>query len=225
MNQLLPHLTWTSAAHGSVFLPFLLTFCLCLGLAMVYMWTFQGMSYTQGLVHSIVLSGLVACMLMMAIGSSLAAGIGVAGGLALVRFRTALREPRDTMFVFVALGVGIAAGLRAYGVALAGAASFAAISTLLWWTEFGAQRKVDGLLRFQLPQGQSDAAVAAILKQHTQYVALVTLREVAQGRALEHAYQVRLGQPEARQSLIHALEELPGVQGVSLMLQEPTVEL
>jgi predicted ABC-type transport system involved in lysophospholipase L1 biosynthesis ATPase subunit len=53
----------------------------------------------------------------------------------------------------------------------------------------------------------------------------VTLREVAQGAAMEHAYQVRLGDHKHRVALVRALETLPGVQDVSLLLQEPTVEL
>ena len=50
-------------------------------------------------------------------------------------------------------------------------------------------------------------------------------REVAQGTAMEHAYQIRLGNPRQRSALVQALEAMPGVQDVSLLLQEPTVEL
>ncbi|MCY1011461.1 hypothetical protein OV079_39060 [Nannocystis pusilla] len=64
-----------------------------------------------------------------------------------------------------------------------------------------------------------------LLRQYSRFLALVTLREVAQGEAMEHAYQVRLGDPRHRAALVRALEELPGVQDVSLLLQEPTVEI
>lgn len=209
----------------SAALALLVTFCLTQALAAVYVWTFRGMSYTTGLVHSIVLGGLVACTLMMAIGDSIAAGIGVAGGLALVRFRTTLREPRDMMFVFAALGAGIAAGLRAFPVAILGTVAFALVAQTLSFSEFGSQRRVDGLLRFQLPPTNDEAALARILEKHADYVALVTLREVGQGSALEHAYQIRLDRPESRRELVIELEKLPGIRSISLMLQEPTVEL
>jgi hypothetical protein len=65
----------------------------------------------------------------------------------------------------------------------------------------------------------------ALLRKHTRFVALVTLREVAQGQSMEHAYQVRLGDPKDRAALVRELERLPGIQDVSLLLQEPTVEL
>ena len=62
------------------------------------------------------------------------------------------------------------------------------------------------------------------MKQHIRF-SLVTLREVAQGEQMEHAYQVRLHDTGHRAALVAALDGIPGVQGVSLMLQEPTIEL
>nr|WP_276603610.1 DUF4956 domain-containing protein [Nannocystis pusilla] len=183
------------------------------------------MSYSQGLVHSIVLGSIIACTLMLAIGGSIAAGLGIAGGLAIVRFRTALRDPRDMMFVFAGLGAGIAAGLGAHAAALCGAALFCFAVGSLTWIEFGSTHRLDGLLRFQLPADADEAAVMALLRRYTRFVALVTLREVAQGAALEHAYHVRFADPRRRVALVQAIEALPGAQDVSLLLQEPTVEL
>ena len=206
-------------------LSLLLAFGLTQALGAVYVWTFRGMSYSQGLVHAIVLGSIVACMLMLAIGNSIAAGLGIAGGLAIIRFRTALRDPRDMMFVFAGLGAGIASGLGAHAAAVSGTLLFCVAVVLLTFSEFGSQRRFDGLLRFQLPTDADEAAVMAMLRQYTRFVALVTLREVAQGAAMEHAYQVRLGDNKQRVALVRALETLPGVQDVSLLLQEPTVEL
>ncbi len=92
-------------------------------------------------------------------------------------------------------------------------------------SEFGSQRRFDGLLRFTLPVSSSEVDVMAQLRQHSKFVALVTLREVAQGQAMEHAYQVRLSDPKHRTALLQGLERIPGIQDVSLLLQEPTVEL
>ncbi|HWB77580.1 MAG TPA: DUF4956 domain-containing protein [Nannocystaceae bacterium] len=206
-------------------LSLLLAFGLAQVMAAVYVWTFRGMSYSTGLVQSMILGSTIAAMLMLAIGNSIAAGIGIAGGLALVRFRTALRDPRDMMFVFASLGVGIASGLGAHAVAAFGTVLFCLVCLTLTLSEFGSQRRFDGLLRFQLPTGAEESTVMALLRKHSSFVALVTLREVAQGEAMEHAYQIRLADPRKRSELIQALERLQGIRDVSLMLQEPTVEL
>lgn len=206
-------------------LSLLLAFGLAQVIGTVYVWTFRGMSYAAGLVHAMIIGATIAAMLMLAIGNSIAAGLGIAGGLALVRFRTALRDPRDMMFVFASLGVGIAAGLGAHAVALLGTGMFCLAVFTLSMSEFGSQRRFDGLLRFQLPITADEGPVMKLLRQHSSFVALVTLREVAQGQAMEHAYQIRLSDPKRRTLLVQGLERMPGIQDVSLLLQEPTVEL
>ena len=214
-----------SLSFKAAALSLLLAFGLTQARGAVYVWTFRGMSYSQGLVHAIVLGSIIACMLMLAIGNSIAAGLGIAGGLAIIRFRTALRDPRDMMFVFAGLGCGIASGLGAHAAAVAGTTLFCLAVIILTVSEFGSQRRFDGLLRFQLPIDGDEAGVMTLLRKHTRSVALVTLREVAQGQAMEHAYQIRLGDPRQRSALVQALEATPGIQDVSLLLQEPTVEL
>jgi hypothetical protein len=78
----------------------------------------------SGFVVGLALGSIVTCMVMMAIGSSVAAGLGLAGGLSIIRFRTTLRDPRDLIFVFASLGLGLVCGLQAYAVALVGTAMF-----------------------------------------------------------------------------------------------------
>ncbi len=215
--------TVASPQHAALSL--LLAFGLAQLIGAVYVWTFRGMSYSTGLVHAMVLGSTIAAALMLAIGNSVAAGLGIAGGLALVRFRTALRDPRDMIFVFAALGVGIASGLGAHMVAVFASVVFCAAVFTLTVSEFGSQRRFDGLLRFQLPITANETEVMSLLRRHSAFVALVTLREVAQGQAMEHAYQVRLADSKHRVALVQDLERVPGIQDVSLLLQEPTVEL
>lgn len=78
----------------------------------------------SGFIVGLTLGSIVTCMVMMAIGSSVAAGLGLAGGLSIIRFRTTLRDPRDLVFVFASLGLGLVCGLKAYAVALSGTALF-----------------------------------------------------------------------------------------------------
>jgi uncharacterized membrane protein YhiD involved in acid resistance len=225
LNELLISGAAADVSPEMAALSLLLAFALAQLIGAVYVWTFRGMSYSVGLVHAMIIGSTIAAMLMLAIGNSIAAGLGIAGGLALVRFRTALREPRDMMFVFAALAVGIASGLGAHAVAVLGTVMFCIAVFTLTFSEFGSQRRFDGLLRFQLPLASDEAEVMKLLRKHSSFVALVTLREVAQGQAMEHAYQIRLTDPKHRTQLVQGLERVPGIQDVSLMLQEPTVEL
>lgn len=204
----------------------LLAFGLGQAIACVYMATFRGLSYARTTVHGMAMGSVITCMLMLAIGTNIAAGIGVAGGLSVVRFRTTMRDPRDIIFVFAALGVGMASGLGAHGTAIAGTLVFGAGAILLHVTGYGARRQPDGLLRFVAPSGQeAEGAIARILRSHCRTFSLVTLREAAQGTLMEHAYQVSVRAPDLRSPLVTSIQAIPGVHDVSLLLQEPTLDL
>lgn len=192
----------------------------------VYMWTFRGLSYTRSFVFAVVTGSVVTCMLMLAIGNSLAAGIGIAGGMALIRFRTSMRDPRDLIFVLASLSAGVASGLKAWGPAIMGSAVFILAAVVFTYTDFGARERADGLLRVQVPATPgAERGLADVLARHTKSFALVTLREVAQGAAMQHAYQVRLRSAAHRTPLLLELERLEGSRDISLLLQEPTVEI
>src|ERR1044071_6186980 len=120
----------------------------------VYAWTYRGLSYSRSFVQALVVGGIVAAMLMLAIGNSLARGIGIVGTLALIRFRTNLRDPLDMVFIFAAFGSGIAAGTGNYATGAVGTALFCAVAATLRITGFGAQRQYDGIIRLRLPAGK-----------------------------------------------------------------------
>ena len=207
-------------------LSFLLAFLLSSIIAVVYERTFQGLSYSRGLVQSMVLGSLVSCLLMIAIGDNIARGIGIVGSLAIIRFRTNLRDPRDLVFLFASLGVGVASGVRSYTTAIIGGIVFCVVVVLLYVSPFGTRRKHDGLVRFQIPPGpESSNRVTDIMKRLTKHFVLVTMRDVAQGEAFDYAYQVKLFNPDDNVNLIRELEQVEGIRGLTYTNQETTIEV
>ena len=223
--------SFTSAASGiqlmQVVYSMVVTVMLTTIVAATYTWTFRGMSYTRSFVHSLVIGGIVSCTVMLAVNNNLAAGLGIAGSLAVVRFRTSVRDPRDMIFVFAAFAAGIAAGLRAHHVAVLGTLVFCGVTILTTLMDLGGQRQFDGLLRFTLPVGSSgpEKQVADIIKKTTSWFALVTVREVAQGEFVQQAYQIRLRRAGDKTVLLQHIEGVPEVSDVTLHLQDHTVEI
>jgi len=202
----------------------LLAFGLGQAVAAAYVAVFRGLSYSRAMVRGMAMASIVTCLVMLAVGNSIAAGIGVAAGLTAVRFRTSLRDPQDIVFIFASLATGMACGVHAYGVAVAGAAVFVAGAGLLQVSGFGVRRQPDGLLRFVAPPG-AEEQVARVLRGHCRLFSLVTLREAAQGTMFEHAYQISTYSPDLQGALVAGLKAVPGVQDVALLLQEPTLDL
>ena len=213
--------TWESAL-----LVLLSAFALGHLVAFTYERTFEGMSYSRSFVQSMVLSAVVAATLMLAIGDNLARGLGVMGTMALVRYRTNIRDPRDMVFMFAALAVGLAVGVRSFPAAVFGTVAFCGAAASLQWTTFGQRKRFDGMLRFWLPRsGATGDDVRAVLSTHCDRFALVALRDLAQGETLEYAYQVKLKGQHDHEQLVKALETLQGIQGLSLLIESAHTEL
>jgi uncharacterized membrane protein YhiD involved in acid resistance len=227
MNDLLNTLQGTSVTDFRVALVSVLVgFALSHVVAASYTWTHHGLSYSRSFVHALVMGGVVASMLMLAIGNNLVWGIGIVGTLAIIRFRTNLRDPRDMVYIFAALAAGIAAGVRAYAVGAIGTGVFCLVSLYLNTVPFGARNAFDGLLRFTLP-GTSDfrERVYHILTSHCSAFALASLQQTALGDELEHAYQIRFRRAESRENLVRDLEQVRELTNLSLLMQETQVDV
>ncbi len=204
----------------------LLSFLLCSVFATVYRWTFQGLSYSRSFVHTMILGGMIVSLLIMAIGNNLARGLGILGTLAVVRFRTPIRDPRDMVFLFACMGVGIACGAHVFGVAIIGTVSICVAALLLNWSPFASQREYEGLLRFSMPaEPESESLVEQSLKKCCSAYHMIAMREAAQGDMIEYSYQVRLVDPSYQSDLVEDLRGVAEVADASLLMQRTTVEL
>jgi uncharacterized membrane protein YhiD involved in acid resistance len=204
-----------------------LSFLLATVFAAVYQFTFRGFTYSRSYIHTLVLGSMVTCMLIMAVGSNLARGMGILGTLSIIRFRTPVRDPRDAMFLFACLGVGIACGAGMALVAVLGTFIICGAALLLHWAPFASRRDYEGLLRFTL-SAQDEPAKLAVQEKLQHYCAsfyLLGLRDAVQGESVEYSYQVRLLDPAYQQDLVVALRNIGAVMDPVLMLQRSTVEL
>ena len=221
MQPIVDITSWRSAL-----ISILLAYVLTQAVGAVYAWTYRGLSYSRNMTQALVVAGVVAAMLMLAIGNSLARGIGIVGTLALIRFRTNLRVPLDMSVVFAAFGAGIASGTQSFATAVIGTVVFLGVVTMMRTSDFGAQRQFDGVLRLTLPaDGEAEAALQRVLGSICRSFALVTLREAAQGEAQERAYQITLRRDRDEGRLLREVAALPGASAVNVAMQEATVEM
>jgi uncharacterized membrane protein YhiD involved in acid resistance len=204
----------------------LLSFVLAQLIAAVYGWTYQGMSYSRSYIHTQVLAAIVTCVLIIAVGNNLARGLGILGTLAIIRFRTPIRDPRDIIFLFASIAVGIASGAGAFMVAVIGAILFCLAAFYLHWSPFATRREWEGLVRFMLPShSQSEPKIRKILSLYCSVNQQVAARETAERDAVEYSYQIRLIDPSYQTDLLEALQDMPDISDLSLHMHRTTVEI
>ncbi|WP_413291212.1 DUF4956 domain-containing protein [Bdellovibrio sp. HCB337] len=213
--------TWISAVYA-----FVLSFVLGTVLALSYVKTFRGLSYSLNFLHGLVLLPIVIAIAMQAIGDNVARGIGMIGALSLLRFRTNVKDPRDMFFIFAALTIGLSCGVHAYGIAILGTGSFIAALLVLQGTTFTAGPQFDGLLRLNLSRLSEDQKVVEnILSGTCRHFALATIREMGQGERLDFSYQIRLKPQTSSADLVEALGKIQSVRGLNFMNQESVIEV
>ena len=207
---------------GAMLLSFLLAFMY----ASVYQWTFSGFSYSKSFIQSMILGSMVTCLLIMAVGESLARGLGILGALAIVRFRTPIRDPRDAMFLFACMGTGIACGSGLPLVAIGGTVMINAVALFLHFAPFASRREYEGLLRFLSSRSEDGKQVVdEVLEKHCESFTLIAVRDVAQGGTVEFSYHIRLMDPSYQRELLNALREVKSITQPVLVMHRTTIEV
>ena len=159
--------------------------------------------------HAQVLLCVAGALMMILIGDSLARAFGVAGGASIVRFRTPVEDPKDTMILFLLLGLGMACGVGAF--ALAGLGS-AFLCIALIWLQRIAERKPRGMILVVTAEGSElplDHVQEVLVRHRVEFEA----RERSQGKRAEIRYRVWIP-PET--SLDHLNDELKANEGATL---------
>ncbi|MEZ5300590.1 MAG: DUF4956 domain-containing protein [Verrucomicrobiales bacterium] len=213
-------------APMEVFFSLCLSFVLGLVIANIYRWTHSGFSYARSFLHTLVLATIVITIMIMAIGNNMARGLGILGAMAFVRFRTPIRDPRDIIFLFACLAVGIASGAQVFLIAIMGTVFFGLTAMFLAWSPFASRREFEGLLRFMLPPNSPELGhLDEIFTRYCSSAEVVAVRPAIQGEVNEYAYQVRLIDPSYKTDLVDSIGKLEGAMEVSLIMQRTTVEI
>jgi hypothetical protein len=103
----------------------------------VYMVTRRHRGYEESVVHTLFILPVAVTGIVMIVKSNIALAFSLAGIVAAVRFRTTLEDTKDAVYVFLAIGVGVACGVQELGIALVLSVIFNGVILTLWKTRFG----------------------------------------------------------------------------------------
>lgn len=104
-----------------IIIALVVSFGLGLLIYFVYQKSFRGVVYNQGFSVSLAVLTIITTMITLAISSNIALSLGMVGALSIVRYRTAIKDPADIIFLFWAVGTGITVGAKFHYLAMVGA--------------------------------------------------------------------------------------------------------
>jgi hypothetical protein len=181
-----------------------------------YSWSHGVLSYSQNFVQSLVMLSMIVCVIMGVVGDSLARAFGLAAALAIVRFRTPVKDARDTTFLFLSVAIGMAAGAGQLAIAALSAVVICSLAWWLNWSAYGMRSRASGLLRFRFSGEDSQRdSVIAVIQQHCRMFELSAARTSKPGGPQELVYDVAIR--GSAESFLQDLTATGLVSGVSLL--------
>lgn len=173
----------------------------------IYRKTFRGVVYSYNYNVTFVLMSMITTLIIMTISTNIVLSLGMVGALSIVRFRTAVKDPLDIVYMFWAISVGIATGAKLYPVSLLG--SLAVGAALL----FLSRRKIreQPYLLIIRHTDESIGELRIKLRQMNYQVKSKTVRK----NFTELTLEMRLRDDNT--AFVNDLSQIEGVQDVSLI--------
>ncbi|MFV1987182.1 MAG: DUF4956 domain-containing protein [Gemmatimonadota bacterium] len=103
----------------------------------IYMITRQRQGYDESVVHTVVILPIAVTALVIVVQDSIALAFSLAGIVAAVRFRNTLKDTKDAVYIFVAIGTALAAGVQALGIATVSTIFFNYLVLVMWRFQIG----------------------------------------------------------------------------------------
>ena len=189
-----------------------LFFALAVGLFifLIYKKTLTGVMYSSGFALTLVGLSLVTTLVIMAVTSNVVLSLGMVGALSIVRFRTAIKEPIETVFLFWALAAGIVIGAGLIPLAVIGSVIIGLILLLF------ANRKIHNQPYLLVLNCRDEAAEQQALQALSQAAGryLVKAKTVNAG-GVELTAEVRV--KDAATGFVNRMTEIQGVENATLV--------
>ncbi len=192
---------------------------LILGLiiAGVYRYTHRGMNYESGFLSTLVLLAPIVAVVMHFIQGDLVLSLGLVGSLAIVRFRTPVKDTRDMVYIFWIIAVGLGAGTLNWTVAVIATLLMTVVTTAFYLFKYGQPLHAEYILVVSGAARGGEERVDQIVRDREANVQL--RNHEVQGGSWELTYELRFARDKEAgvRKVVGELERLRETEKVSLL--------
>ncbi|MGH7521678.1 MAG: DUF4956 domain-containing protein, partial [Gemmatimonadales bacterium] len=195
-------------------------------IAWMYMRTKSKARYDSSLVQTVIVLPIVITGVVLIVRDSVALAFSLAGIVAAVRFRNTLRDTKDAVYIFLAIAVGLAAGVQSFAVGFVVSFIYVAVVLVLWRFDIGtapAAERVRGRLVAETPvPTAAHPAIASVLEQHARRWKLIGSESASPGQTAL-TFIVQLRPQTTAESLLAALRRDAAAQ-ITAVRFEPDLQ-
>ena len=180
-----------------------------------YMISHRGTIYSKKFNVSLVVLTVLTSMVMTVIGNNIALSLGMVGALSIVRFRTAIKDPMDLVFLFWSISVGIICGARLYVIAVI---LCVFVTVVLFALDKVPTAKAPKILVVNASDVDAEDAILEVVDGLCSYYK-VKSRSLSADQ-LDMVVELRV---KEEKELVNGIHELEAVQNVSLLAHDGEV--
>jgi signal transduction histidine kinase len=201
----------------SLFTALVMSLLLSFFIAMIYRNTHRGMNYEPAFLTTLVLITPVVALVMFFIRGDLVLSLGLIGSLAIIRFRTPIKDTRDMVYLFWAIVVGLGCGTENWTLALLATVFIAIIIFLLFLFEYGRPKHADFVLVMAGSSDNPGAETKELIEKYSTRSRIRSQDLVDDGWEVVYELRFSKAQEETAVEMIAALKAIDGVQKVTLL--------
>lgn len=211
-----------SISIGEVFENLIVALICSLLISLFYRLTYRGPGISYSFVNSLIVLALITSVVIMVIGNNLARAFGLVGAMSIIRFRTAIKETQDIIFIFFALAIGMASGVGLHALALASTVFIGSILFVLTKTNAVSPSKKDFLLQFifQANGDYTQAPFLTVFQKYCKSSRLINTKAMMEDDSLELSYHIVLKDAKFITEFVSQLKKSNGVAHVNLFFDE-----
>lgn len=122
---------WENINISDILTCMFLSVIISLFILFIYRKAHSGVVLSHSMSVSMVLISLITCIIIITVSTNLVLSLGMVGALSIIRFRTAIKDPLDIVFMFWSVSMGITTGAKLYSVAIIGSLFIGLITLVL----------------------------------------------------------------------------------------------
>jgi uncharacterized membrane protein YhiD involved in acid resistance len=188
-------------------------------IAWTYRSTHRQLTASFSFVNTLIMLSMIMTLVMMVIGNNIARAFGLAGAMSIIRFRTVVKDTRDTAFVFFAIASGMGSGTGNLRLSILGTLLVGFFIFVLHWTRHGAISRNEFLLTLRMLPPESEEERKIYLPLFERFLSthrLVSVKSTKMGDSLKLTFHVVMRDPKQTEVFISELSGLEGLHRVSL---------
>ncbi len=197
----------------------IVAFILGLIVSFTYMYTADREDYNHSLCYTLVIVPVVAAVVIMLVGNSIASALSISGAFALVRFRSEPGSPKNIAYIFATVAIGLACGISYYLCAVIFTLFLCAVMAILTKLKFGGTKTLKRVLKILVPENLDfEGAFDELIEKHSVSHKLIKVSTLDLGSIYELDYKLILKKDVSTKEFIDELRCRNGNLSVSLLL-------